>query len=63
MLWRLSLNVLYLFDSSVFAKHSGVAYAMPRLIHLYKLVCSQLFYCRCAFQLRIRINRPFNHLF
>ncbi len=30
----LSLNVFYLFDSSVFAKSSGVAYAMPRLIRL-----------------------------
>ncbi len=59
-LWRLSLNVLSLFDPSVFAKRSGVAYAMPYLIRLlitlYKLVCSLLFYCCCAFQLRITIH-------
>ncbi len=33
-LWRLSLNVLYLFDSLVFVKRSGVAYASPHLIRL-----------------------------
>ncbi len=65
-LWRLSLNVLYLFDSLVFAKRSGVAYASSysfMLITLYKLVCSLLFYCCCAFQLRITMNPYFNHLF
>ncbi len=67
MLWGLSLNVLNLFDSSVFVKRSGVAYHASSysfmLITLYKLVCCLLFYCCCAFQLRITINQSFNHLF